>query len=123
MKIEIKKNDFVLIVIIISIALCSFLLHHLLQGKGAGQVVVRVSGAIEATYDLNDDLEIELNDGTNIMQINNGKVKMIEADCPDQLCVKQRAISKNKESIICLPNEVIIEIQSTDESQFDGMTN
>ena len=34
---------------------------------------------------------------------------MIRADCPDQLCVKQKAVSKNKESIICLPNKVVIE--------------
>lgn len=123
MKIEIKKKDWILIVLIIIIAGCSYLMHHLLQGTGSGQVVVKINGAIEGVYDLNDDQEISLNDGSNILIIDNGKADMIEADCPDKLCVDQRAISKNNESIICLPNKIIVEIESTSESQLDAMTN
>ncbi len=123
MKIEIKKKDWILIAIIVGCAFFAFLMHHSFQNTGKGQVVVKVNGAIEATYDLNDDKEIKLNDGTNILKINNGKADMIEADCPDKLCVEQRSISKNHESIICLPNAVIVEIESTSESMLDGMTN
>ena len=35
----------------------------------------------------------------------------------------ERSISKNNESIICLPNQVVVEIKSSNESQLDGMTN
>ena len=48
---------------------------------------------------------------------------MIDADCPDQLCVNQRAVSADNESIICLPNRVIVEIQSRQESEYDAVTN
>lgn len=122
-KIEIKKKDWILIIMILLVALSAFIMHHALQQTGSGQVVVKINGAIEGTYDLNDDRKILINDGSNVLVIKNGKADMIEADCPDKLCVEQRTISKNNESIICLPNEVVVEIKSTIESQLDGMTN
>lgn len=123
MKIEIKKKDWILIILILIITGCAYLMHHMLQGAGTGQAVVKINGAIEGVYDLSDDQEIILNDGSNILVIDNGKADMIEADCPDKLCVEQRAISKNNENIICLPNKIIVEIKSTTESQLDAMTN
>ena len=53
--------------------------------------------------------------------IENGKVKMKEADCPDQICVHHRAISKNRETIVCLPNKVVVEIVSSEESELDSI--
>ena len=46
---------------------------------------------------------------------------MIEADCPDQLCVHQKAISKDRETIVCLPNKVVVEVKSKTESEFDSI--
>ena len=119
--IEIKKNDKILIGMILLIACVAFLLHHSLQATGTGEVIVKVNGAIVDTYDLNDDQEVSVNDGSNVFVINNGKVDMIEADCPDKLCVNQRAISKNHESIICLPNKVVITVISDAKSDVDGV--
>ena len=48
---------------------------------------------------------------------------MTSADCPDHLCVKQKAISKEGESIICLPNKVIVEVDSAVNSEIDAVTN
>ena len=61
--------------------------------------------------------------GTNILTIKNGKAKMTDADCPDQLCVHQKAASKNHESIICLPNKVVVEVDGSEESEFDAVAN
>lgn len=122
MQFNIKKKDWILIGIIVAIALLSFLMHQLLQDAGSGKVVVKVDGAIEGVFDLGDDQKITIND-SNIVVINNGKATMVEADCPDQLCVKQKAISKNHESIICLPNKVVVEIVSQTESTMDAVTN
>ena len=47
---------------------------------------------------------------------------MIEADCPDRLCVKQKAICKNGETIVCLPHKVVVEIRSQEENLLDGQT-
>ena len=57
------------------------------------------------------------------MRIEDGTVKMIQADCPDKLCMKQKAISKNRGNIICLPNNIVLQIANQDESELDAVTN
>lgn len=123
MKKALSKKDIALIVIIIVVATGAFLLHNVLKDSGAGTAMIKVDGKIEGTYSLNEDQEIKINNGSNILQIRNGKAKMIEADCPDQLCVHQKAISASGESIICLPNRVIVQVESKVNSELDGMTN
>ena len=54
--------------------------------------------------------------------IENGKADMISADCPDKLCVNQHAISSNGETIVCLPNKVVVEVEDGEEAQFDTQT-
>ena len=122
-KMHLKKKDWVLIAIIIVVAGLAFFLHNLLGAKGAKCVVVKVDGKIEGTYSLGEDQEISINGGTNTLVIKNNRAKMKEADCPDQLCVNQKAISKNNESIICLPNKVVVEVESSENSEFDAVSN
>ncbi len=55
-------------------------------------------------------LTIETEFGYNLLEIGDGKVRVIDADCPDQLDVKQGYISKPGEVIVCLPNRLVIEI-------------
>ncbi|MDO5589566.1 MAG: NusG domain II-containing protein [Lachnospiraceae bacterium] len=122
-KIHLKKKDWILILVIIVVAGLSFFLHNLLGAKGANCVVVKVDGKIEGTYSLGKDQEISINGGTNKLAIKYNRASMVEADCPDQLCVKQRSISKAHESIICLPNKVVVEVESAEGSTFDAISN
>ncbi len=121
-KINLQKKDWILIAIIIFVSGLAFLLHGVIGGKGAGCVTVKVEGEIEGVYSLAEDREIEINGGTNILKIRNGTADMIKADCPDKLCVNQRAVSKNGESIICLPNKVVVTVDSSENSEFDAVT-
>lgn len=59
-------------------------------------------------YSLAKDQVISIGD-TNVCEIKNGEVKMIEADCPDHLCLKQRAVDSTGGTIVCLPNKIVIE--------------
>ena len=49
--------------------------------------------------------------GECILIIKDGEAYMQEADCPNQICVHHSPISHKGESIVCLPNRVIIEIR------------
>ena len=115
------KKDILLVIIIVVVAVMSFLLHMIVGGKGAGCVTVKVQGEITGVYSLSEDRQIKINGGTNILQIRNGSADMIQADCPDKLCVNQKAISKNGESIICLPNKVVVTVDSSENSEFDAV--
>ena len=47
----------------------------------------------------------------NTVEIKNGKVRVSSADCKNQICVNHKPISKKGESIICLPNKVLAEVE------------
>ena len=55
--------------------------------------------------------EIKTDKSLNIIHIEKATVKIIHANCKDSLCVKQKSISKVGQSIICLPNKVVVEIK------------
>lgn len=123
MKLDMKKKDWIFVVIVLIVAGSAFLIHEKIGSAGAGCITVKVDGVIEGVYSLAEDQELELNGGTNKLVIKNGKADMVEADCPDKLCVNQKPISKNHESIICLPNKVIVEVDSAVNSEIDAVTN
>lgn len=62
----------------------------------------------------------------NLLEITGSTVRMTAASCPDQICVRHRAISGTMESIVCLPNKLTIQMiggaaQETDA--LDGMVH
>ena len=44
-------------------------------------------------------------------------VEIIEASCPDKVCIHQGFITKASESIVCLPNKVHIKITTEDNHE------
>lgn len=56
------------------------------------------------------------NGGTNTIAIAPGKIRVLEASCPDQFCVQQGWIQNSIYPIVCLPNQLVIRIESDDYS-------
>lgn len=56
-------------------------------------------------------INIKTDLGENVIEIKDGGVSIIEADCPDQVCVKDGHKEHPGDVIVCLPNKVIIEIK------------
>lgn len=77
--------------------------------SGQGHLVITVDNEVYGTYNLGEDREIEI-DSTNRCGIAQGRAIMIWADCPDQVCVRSRAIETAGETIICMPNRVVLEV-------------
>ena len=113
MNTRLKKADGILIVFILFIAAAIFIWYD--AGREQGQeVVVQVSGKEVARFPLKEDRTYTIkgkDGGSNYMLIKDGKVRVDDASCPDLLCKKQGAISQVGQSIICLPNQVVIAIQ------------
>jgi hypothetical protein len=107
------KNDIILIGAVLLVAIITAIVVSLLGGAGA-YVVVRVDGEEVGKYSLSEDGEYSLNGGTNILVIENGAAYLIEANCPDHLCVKQGKINKNGQTITCLPNKLTVTVYGED---------
>ena len=95
-------------------------LKFLLRQEGAA-LVVRVNGSEVARYALTETGDYPLNGGTNVLHIENGSAWLTDADCPDKLCVHQKAISKTNETIVCLPNKVVVQVIGAGESELDSI--
>lgn len=93
--------------------------------QDASQVVVEVDGQIYGTYSLMENRQVEIKDSNgvciNLLEILDGAVHMLEATCPDRLCVKQKKITKQKETIVCLPHKVIVYLSDAQDSTMDGI--
>lgn len=120
-----KKKDIILIAAVLVIALVSFAAIKMTQKDGK-EVVVTVDGKEVYKTSINKDqiYKIPEENGTNIMQIKDGKVTMKKADCKDQICADHKPIDKSGETIVCLPHKVVIEIKSENgkEQELDGVT-
>ena len=53
---------------------------------------------------------LEDESGANTVLVEPGRIRVLEADCPDQICVKQGFISDSGLPIVCLPHKLMIEI-------------
>lgn len=110
-----KKADMILAVSVIGLCLILFWARSAFQKQGAF-AVVEIDGEHYGTYELGRDGKIEIGSG-NCIAIEDGKVWMLRADCPDQLCVRQGKISRDGEMIVCLPNRVTVQV--SDEGSTD----
>ncbi len=66
-------------------------------------------------------LPISTDHGNNTIVINGNEIKIVDADCKDALCIKQGSISKIGKTLICLPNELIIEIKGDEYDSSDDL--
>lgn len=123
-----KKNDFLLIGVVLVLALAAYLGMSIFQGLNThdAEAVVLIDGEEYGSFPLDTDLieRIELSDGSfNVLEIKEGKADVTEASCPDGVCVNHRAVSKQGQSITCLPNKLVVEIRNGEESGVDAITN
>ena len=125
MKIKNKKliADIILIFSVLLISALCFIIVSFTQNEGA-EVVVTIGNEEYGRFPLNIDkkLTITVDDETNlqynVLVIENGKADVIEASCPDGVCVDHMPISKSGETIVCLPNKVVVRIES-DKNEVD----
>ena len=115
-----KKNDWILAGAVLAAALVFFLINNFVIHRDGAVVTVTVEGEIYGTYFLNENQEIDIN-GTNHLSIHDGRADMTQADCPDKLCVHQKPISRDRETIVCLPNQVVAEVSGAGAGEVDSV--
>lgn len=113
------KNDFVLAGLLLMAALAFFLFQRFIFKEKGESVTITQDGTNIGQYSLqeNKTIPLESQNGYNLLVIEDGSARMVEADCPDKLCVKQRRISNAGESLICLPHKLIVTVDGNRQSK------
>lgn len=138
-----NKNDIVLLICLIAAGLAALAVLHM-TGSNGNRVVIAVGGTDYGTYALNKDRTVVIRtdghgatlDATseksgmrhkkstyNKVVIKSGAVSMAEASCKNQICVHHAVISKSGQSIVCLPNRIVVRIESDRGEDYDAISN
>ena len=119
-----SKRDVVFLGTLLFICLTSLLAVSIFQKKEGARVRITVDNQTYGIYSLGENQEIPIEiqgEAGNTLKIENQKASMIQATCPDKLCVHQKSISRQGETIVCLPHKVVVEILSEERSDFDSL--
>ena len=115
-----RRHDILFIAVLLFLCAAAALGLYVFREDG-DTVTVSIDGQLYAEYPLTEDRVVELisDGGFNRLVIEDGYAYVEEASCPDGICSSHRPISHNGESIICLPNKVVIEIHRREQNQPD----
>lgn len=120
-----KKNDWIIIAIVLAIAGGIYLWNTISEKSQSNQLYADIyyDGELYERVDLDEQktVTVETEIGKNTIEINHGKVLMIEADCPDKVCLNTGIIEKINRSIVCLPNKVHVQITGDMEEEIDAI--
>ena len=117
-----RKNDILLILAALVLAGVLWGVLALTKRQG-GEAVVTVDGKIEAVLPLSKDTAYALNSDylgldeegfANVIVVENGRVCVKDASCPDRVCVRTGWIRYAGESIVCLPHKLVVTVRGGD---------
>jgi hypothetical protein len=114
------RNDVIFIAVLLAFVVIVGSLYVFTR-KDGNTVTVTVDGKFFGEYSLNEDriVEIRVGECFNLLLIEGGKARVAKASCPDGVCAMVHSISHDGESIICLPNRVIVTVTLADEDAPD----
>lgn len=121
-----KKRDWIFAGGILGLAFIIMLWNQIFPSREGNMVSVEVDGNPYQSYSLNQDgdYRVETEWGYNILVIREGMADITEADCPDEICVRERRISKEGETLVCLPHKLVVTVHGQGEvPEADAVVN
>lgn len=128
---KVKKWDVIIIGLFVVASFIPALLFGLSErAESSGYYVeIKVEGELYETMQLTghtgrEEIRIETDLGVNIVEVVDEKVGIYEADCPDKVCYSPEYIERSGETIVCLPNRIVIEVkgESPEDNDEDIIT-
>lgn len=81
---------------------------------------ISLNGIEETLSNLNETRTLWISETIKI-EIKNGKIRVAKSNCPKKICIHRGWIRKQGEAICCVPNKLLIKIQSLGNI-YDGIT-
>ncbi len=113
---RLRRNDVIFIAVLLAVVAIAGACLYFFRGEG-NTVTVSIDGKVVATYSLDEDRVEDIRtgqDGLNRLVIKDGKAWVETASCPDGICAGHKPIHREGESIVCLPNKVVITVKTAD---------
>lgn len=111
MKTSTKKG---LCVLLIMTVICVVMILIFRLPKADGKALVYLDGKVYGSYELNEDriITVDSADGYNTIEIKDGWVSVVDANCPEGVCAHTAPISKELPGVIvCMPHKLVVQIE------------
>lgn len=123
-----KKGDLIIVFILV-VAIIGWLgINQLGSSKAETQAIIEVDGSIYKAVPVSKGMEqkkihIELDNGSHIdIVVDENGAFVEDVVCPDKICQKTGIVNKVGQSIVCLPNRVVVYIEGEAEVMVDDVS-
>jgi hypothetical protein len=126
---KLKPWDFIIVVFLIIASFIPTIIFGLQQTDApvtTKVAVLRVDGKEIKSFKLfkgqNESYRYEDADGDyNLIEVKDDQIRIKEANCGDQVCVRRGWAKENGETIVCLPHKLVIEVQGSQGGDSDDL--
>lgn len=120
-----RLSDLLVVGLVLLFAVMSFLLAFPFDKSENLSCEIAVSGRVVKTVDLSQVSETYSYTVEGklpvTLEVSRDGVRFLEADCPDKLCVNMGKITREGQSVVCLPAQVSIRIVGTGSPELDAL--
>lgn len=115
-----NKADIALIISIAAVAALGFGYLASVRSGGGYADIIRHGEVVQTLELATDTLYTAVEDGLiNIVQTSGGAAAVVDANCPDGHCLRQAPIMYTGQTIVCLPNRLVIQIRASGDGEHD----
>lgn len=117
------KKDIFIILCLLAVGLAFFFIPRLIPDDTTDKTaIIFLNG--EEIYSTNlsdaDDGEFQLDEIPQItFEIKNNQIRILHSDCKDKICEKTGYIDSGYQSIVCLPNRILVKIAEENTQGID----
>lgn len=118
---KMKKIEIIMVFVLILFALVNYFVTTYVFKSSKENIVIwkgdeRITEINGHKIDINNDMTFRLetsDGGYNIIEIKDKKIRCIESNCPDNVCVKHGALNKDidNDQIVCAPHKILIQYE------------
>ena len=123
-RLSLRVGDGAIASVLAFAALLILLWHGSLAAPPANpEAVVRVAGELRMIVPLRTNRFLTLNTprGRMILEVEPGRIRVRESDCPDKVCVRTGWITNASQSIVCVPNRTVITVRGSNAAPYDAV--
>ena len=120
----VKTKTWIAIIAVLAVV-CAGLGVWLFTGKPGGTIAnVYRDGECIYSVDLSRvtqpyEITLEESGQENVICVEKGRIRIIDANCPDHTCVNMGWLSGGKLSIVCLPHKLVIRLEGHGAEDLD----
>ncbi|MEW9093490.1 MAG: NusG domain II-containing protein [Clostridiaceae bacterium] len=129
--VKMKKLDKIIIIVFLLLSILPMGFLMLIKSSNENSsIIIKVNGKVEKSIPLNNKdtseiYEFSFNENVGYVEVKNGRVRMLEMSeeiCPNAICSDTGWIDKGYQSIVCLPNNIIVTIEGNKDNDIDAQT-